>query len=67
MLPNYLSFLLRLWQVQSEGVWVWRFSLENPLTGERLGFKDLTSLTAQLEQICLEHNRSEENDPTKFS
>jgi hypothetical protein len=67
MPPNYLSFLLRLWQVQSEGVWVWRFSLENPLTGERFGCKDLPSLNAQLEQICLEHNRSEENDRSKFS
>jgi hypothetical protein len=32
---RYLSYLLRLWQIESEGELVWRTSLESPQTGER--------------------------------
>jgi hypothetical protein len=61
------SFLLRLWQVQSEGGWKWFYSLENPMTGERIGFKDLRLLYGKLEQICQQVERSEQNDPSKYS
>lgn len=47
---RYLSYLLRLWQISSEGKWLWRASLENPHTGERHGFADLKSMFAFLEE-----------------
>ena len=37
-------YLLRLWQVESEGCLVWRASLEDAHTGERQGFADLALL-----------------------
>jgi len=45
---RYLSYLLRLWQIKSEGELVWRASLESPHTGERRGFADLKALFAFL-------------------
>ena len=40
----YLSYLIRLWQISSEGELVWRASLESPHTGERKGFASLDGL-----------------------
>ena len=40
----YIAYLLRLWQIRSEGELVWRASLESPHTGERHGFANLTDL-----------------------
>jgi hypothetical protein len=45
----YRSYLLRLWLVVDQGQAVWRASLENPHTGERLGFASLARLFAFLE------------------
>jgi hypothetical protein len=45
----YRSYLLRLWLVMDQGQAVWRASLENPHTGERLGFASLVRLFAFLE------------------
>jgi hypothetical protein len=48
--PDYLSYLLRLWQVNGdeatcdEGEVVWRASLESPHTGERESFASLDDL-----------------------
>jgi hypothetical protein len=48
--PGYLSYLLRLWQVDSVRAGhgldsrAWRGSLESSLTGERLGFASLDEL-----------------------
>lgn len=47
---RYLSYLLRLWQIESEGALVWRMSLESPQTGERTGFPSLDALLTFLEQ-----------------
>ena len=47
---GYLSYLLRLWQVSSDGELVWRASLENPHTGERRGFANLTDLFTFLQK-----------------
>jgi hypothetical protein len=47
---GYMSYLLRLWQVDTEGViphaggTVWRASLESSLTGKRQGFTSLDEL-----------------------
>jgi hypothetical protein len=47
---RYISYLLRLWQVKSEGELVWRASLDNPHTGQRRGFASLAEMVAFLEQ-----------------
>jgi len=47
---GYLSYLLRLWQIRSEGKLVWRASLESPHTGERRGFANLADLFTFLEE-----------------
>ncbi|MCK5646645.1 MAG: hypothetical protein KAH97_07675 [Anaerolineales bacterium] len=50
---GYRSFLLRLWQVDTEGKRAWRFSLENSVTGERRGFANLGELLVfLLDEIC---------------
>ena len=46
--PRYLAYLVRLWQVQDRGVFVWRASLEDAHTGERHGFSDVKLLFAFL-------------------
>jgi hypothetical protein len=46
----YRAYLLRLWQVRTDGETVWRASLENPHTGERHGFAGLDRLFEFLEQ-----------------
>ena len=54
--PRYCAFLLRFWEVRSRkpGEPVnWRFSLEDPHSGERRGFPDLDSLFDFLQaQTC---------------
>ena len=50
--PTYLSYMLRLWQAGSrDGKSVWRASLENPRTGERLAFGDAKDLFAFLADL----------------
>jgi hypothetical protein len=44
------SYLLRLWLAGSAGQAVWRASLENVQTGERLGFANLEHLFVFLMQ-----------------
>jgi len=44
----YISYLLRLWQVQRGGELVWYASLESPHTGEQYHFTDLADLFAFL-------------------
>jgi hypothetical protein len=46
---RYHSFLLRLWLVNEQEGSTWRASLENPHTGERLGFASLERLFAFLQ------------------
>ena len=46
---RYRSYLLRLWQTQSMGEWIWRVSIESVYTGERRGFASLKLLFQFLE------------------
>jgi len=48
--PVYRSYLLRCWEERGEqpAQRVWRCSLEDPQTGSRHGFADLTALTSWL-------------------
>ena len=49
--PGYRSYLLRFWEERAEqpAATVWRFSLEDPLTAQRLNFADLPALVAWLQ------------------
>lgn len=47
-LPRYQAYLLRLWEVDSDGERIWRASLQDSHTGERRGFPDLAALAAFL-------------------
>ena len=42
--PDYLTYLLRLWRMRGEGVAGWRASLAAPGSGERHGFASLDDL-----------------------
>ena len=46
----YHAYLLRIWQEKTTEAPVWRFSLEDPSSGQRIGFADLAALTAFLLQ-----------------
>jgi hypothetical protein len=51
--PRYCSYLLRCWQepaAQPDGAAHWRFSLEDPQTGERVAFAELERLIGFLRQ-----------------
>jgi hypothetical protein len=51
--PRYRSYLLTFWEERRQdpaASVVWRFSLEDPRTGQRRGFADLEALMAALQQ-----------------
>jgi hypothetical protein len=52
-LPRYRVYLLRLWEEKGapELAGVWRFSLQDPRTGEQRGFADLETLMAFLQAV----------------
>jgi hypothetical protein len=47
---GYVSYLLRLWQVEATDGAPWRASVESPQTGERRGFASLAELLAFLKK-----------------
>lgn len=49
--PRYRAYLLRFWEERGQptSVAVWRFSLEDPHTGQRHGFATLDALLAFLQ------------------
>jgi hypothetical protein len=57
---RYLAYMLRLWQVSSDGEPIWRTSLESPHSGERHGFANLEMLFAFLEGQTGGQSRREE-------
>jgi hypothetical protein len=51
--PRRRAYMLRFWEVPSHdsaGSPAWRFSLEDPHTGDKLGFANLEALVAFLSQ-----------------
>ena len=51
--PHYQSYLLRFWEERGQQPDLppaWRFSLEDPHTGERRGFASLEALVAFLRE-----------------
>lgn len=57
---KYLAYLLRLWQVEENGLHVWRASLEDPDTGERRGFASLNLLAHYLREQARTHEDVED-------
>ena len=47
---GHLAFLLRLWRVDNGQEMIWRASLQDVRTGERLGFAGLDEAVAYLQQ-----------------
>ncbi len=56
---RYRSFLLRLWEDSDSQTW--RFSLEDPHTGERRGLANLDALIAFLKGVM---KQEKQNDST---
>ena len=57
---RYFVYMLRLWQVSSDGDPIWRTSLESPHSGECHGFANLELLFAFLEEKTVELAQHEE-------
>jgi len=63
-----LAYLIRLWQVHSEGQMVWRGSLEDAHSGEKRGFGNQAGLFAFLqEKLGLKPDLPKNNDPPASS
>jgi hypothetical protein len=60
----YHSYLLRLWSADEQGQKVWRASLENPHTGEHLGFANLERLFAFLQDQTIKLTGDEAQRPS---
>jgi hypothetical protein len=61
--PLYRAFMLRCWEVRSPqpgGPTAWRFSLEDPHTGQKHGFADLEALNAFLEAELAQRDSTRE-------
>jgi len=52
----HFSYLLRLWQVPTDGGYAWRILLENVQTGEKRGFTSLNELLDYLGQVTAEND-----------
>ena len=59
---RYHAYLLRIWQEAASETAVWRFSLEDPSSGQRVGFADLAALVAFLHQQTSVAHGSETGD-----
>jgi hypothetical protein len=44
LVPDYCTYVLRLWRMRGEGAAGWRASLMTPASGERHGFANLDDL-----------------------
>jgi hypothetical protein len=62
----YHAYLLRLWSANERGKVVWRASLENPQTGERLGFANLERLFGFLQDQTMKLSGDEAERPSSL-
>jgi hypothetical protein len=51
-MSGYVSYLLRMWREQGGQTTWWRASLQDPHSGERLGFADLENLFSFLRRVA---------------
>lgn len=66
----YRSYLLRLWREANHEDPVWRASLDDPISGERVGFAGVEELFVFVQQVCAPESKPEfaspiEEDPRK--
>ena len=65
--PRYHAYMLRMWEERSqdygEGAH-WRFQMEDPHTGRRQGFDDLSALLAYLQGVAT-HDEDGDFDPAE--
>jgi hypothetical protein len=59
---HYHSFLLRLWRGSDTPAW--RFSLEDPHTGQRRGFADWAQLVEFLKEVMEPAKPNDSLDPS---
>ena len=62
-----VSYLLRLWQIESSGRLVWRMSVEDAQSGERQGFTNLDELLAFLRRQTLSKENESDHPSTSSS
>lgn len=48
---SYQAYMLRMWSVERSGQAVWRASLEDPFSGEILGFPNIDALIDYLREL----------------
>ena len=51
IMRDYLAYLLRIWHIKGEGELGWRASLEDPHSGEMLGFPNIEALIDYLHEL----------------
>jgi hypothetical protein len=59
---GHLAYLLRLWRVDNGPQAIWRASLQDVRTGERIGFAGLDEAVAHLRQQLEAPHRSQHPD-----
>ncbi|MFQ5433852.1 MAG: hypothetical protein ACE5FD_03160 [Anaerolineae bacterium] len=59
---GYVSYLLRLWQAEDNGVMVWRASLESSQTGQRWTFANMNDLMAFLQTETSKRSKDQVGD-----
>ncbi|CAG0953515.1 hypothetical protein GPROT1_00274 [Gammaproteobacteria bacterium] len=59
---HYRSFVLRLWE--DSDTHIWRFSLEDPHTGERVGMANLDALIEYLKEVMEHVHNDSTNHPS---
>lgn len=60
---RYISYLLRLWQIEIQGQSVWQASLEDSRTGKRQGFVSVDALLTFLRQALDEERPAIDGEP----
>jgi hypothetical protein len=67
IIGHYRAYMLRMWSVEQSGQAVWMASLEDPHTGERLGFSNVEALMVYLRELTdssqNEEERLRDNEP----
>ena len=64
---HYLSYLLRLWQETGGKEPVWRASLEDTVTSERIAFTDVASLVTYIKKQLVPPDHDCRDDDSESS
>ena len=66
MSKTYISYLLRLWKIDSEEDTAWRVMLEDPHTHEMSGFENLEAFFIHLQKLAAD-DAVDPNDQDQFA